>query len=62
MLAVLQIDTDMSECGHHKGRHQIVDKDITEGLLTRMEWEHQNLKKTKSATEVWGNDHHATVA
>ena len=50
-LQVLQIDSDTSECDHSKGRHKIiVDQDIVEGLLTRLEWEHLDLNKTKSPT------------
>jgi hypothetical protein len=40
---VLQIDVDRSECDHRKGRNEIVDKDILEGLLGRSELEHLDL-------------------
>jgi hypothetical protein len=56
-LVVLQMDTDTSECAHHKGQNSIDDKNIVEYLLVRLEWEHLDFDKTKSVTEVWGNDH-----
>jgi hypothetical protein len=59
---VLQIDADMSKCDHRNGRYEIDDKDIAEGLLARLEWDHLDLNKTMSPTEAWGNDHHVSEA
>jgi hypothetical protein len=54
---VFQIDVDTSECDHRKVQHEIDDKDIVEDFLGRMAWEHLDFDKTKSPTEVRGNDH-----
>ncbi len=33
-------------------------RDIVEDFLASLVWEHLDFAKTKSSTEVWGNDHH----
>ena len=59
---MLQIDADRFGFDHRKGRNEIFDKDIVEGLLARLEWEHLDLNKTMSPTEARGNDHRVSDA
>ncbi len=42
---MLQIDADRFGCDHRKGRKEIFGKDIVEGLLARLECEHQDLNR-----------------
>jgi hypothetical protein len=47
-----------NKCDHRKGQNEIDDKDIVEYFLARLVWEHLDFDKTKSPTEVRGNDHY----